>query len=132
MMHFNKVSAAVLAGVALGLVPVASHGLGFGRPVSRAILGERLQMQVPVRLEAGEDLTPECLVGDVYVGDDKLAASAVALAVDRAVGGSEATLRLQTRVSVNEPVVTVYLAAGCQARVTRKFVLFVDPITDCP
>lgn len=127
MMHFNKVSAAVLAGVALGLVPVASHGLGFGRPVSRAILGERLQMQVPVRLEAGEDLTPECLVGDVYVGDDKLAASAVALAVDRAVGGSEATLRLQTRVSVNEPVVTVYLAAGCQARVTRKFVLFVDP-----
>ncbi|MFN3887698.1 MAG: FimV family protein [Aquabacterium sp.] len=127
MMHFNKVSAAVLAGVALGLVPVASHGLGFGRPVSRAILGERLQMQVPVRLEAGEDLTPECLVGDVYVGDDKLAASAVAVTVDRAVGGSEATLRLQTRVSVNEPVVTVYLAAGCQARVTRKFVLFVDP-----
>jgi hypothetical protein len=127
MIHCNKVSAAVLAGVALGFVPVASHGLGFGRPVSRAILGERLQMQVPIRLEAGEDLAQECLASDVYVGEDKLPRGAVSLAVDRAVGASEATLRLQTQGALNEPVVTVYLIAGCQARVTRKFVLFVDP-----
>lgn len=127
MIHCNKVSAAVLAGVALGFVPIASHGLGFGRPVSRAILGERLQMQVPIRLEAGEDLAQDCLASDVYVGEDKLPRGAVSLAVERAVGASEATLRLQTQGVLNEPVVTVYLIAGCQARVTRKFVLFVDP-----
>lgn len=104
----------------------SSHGLGFGRPTSRAILGDTLSVNVAIRLEAGEDITNECLAADVYFGDDKVAASAVSVSI---LGSSphERTLKVSTSALVNEPVVTVYLAAGCKARITRKFVTFADP-----
>lgn len=126
MNNFKKVSAVVLAGAALSLAPGVSHGLGFGRPSSHAVLGEKLQFQVPLRLEAGEDVTSDCLVGDVYLGDDKLSSASVSVSLQRGLT-SETTLLVRTLVSVNEPVVTLYLVAGCQAKITRKFVVFVDP-----
>jgi pilus assembly protein FimV len=126
MNKFKKVSALVLAGTTLMLASGASHGLGFGRPSSRAVLGEKLQFQVPLRLESGEDVTSDCLVGDVYLGDDKLPSGSVSVSVQRPLGG-DAVLSVRTLVAVNEPVVTLYLVAGCQAKVTRKFVVFVDP-----
>jgi pilus assembly protein FimV len=126
MNNFKKVSAVVLAGTALSLAPGVSHGLGFGRPSSHAVLGEKLQFQVPLRLEAGEDVTSDCLVGDVYLGDDKLSSASVSVTLQRGLT-SETSLLVRTLVSVNEPVVTLYLVAGCQAKITRKFVVFVDP-----
>lgn len=103
-----------------------SHGLGFGRPTSRAILGEKLNLAVPVRLDQGEDLPGSCVVADVYFGDDKVSPSDIHTAV-LAGPGSSRIIRISSGKSVYEPVVTVYLAAGCQAKVTRKFVVFADP-----
>ncbi|RZI81750.1 MAG: hypothetical protein EOP38_18240 [Rubrivivax sp.] len=126
MNKFNRVSAAVLAGMALYGVSGASHALGYGRPTSRAILGETLSVTVPIHLEAGEDVANECVAADVYFGDDKLAALDVQ-AVFLPGAGRERLIKVTTRKFVNEPVVTVYLAAGCAAKITRKFVAFADP-----
>ncbi|HIV70305.1 MAG TPA: hypothetical protein H9903_05215 [Candidatus Aquabacterium excrementipullorum] len=41
--------------------------------------------------------------------------------------GAERAVRVVTTSLVNEPVVTVYLVAGCRAKITRKFVAFADP-----
>ncbi len=126
MNNFKRVSAAVLAGVALLLASGLSHGLGFGRPESRAILGDTLWVTVPLRLEAGEEIANDCLAADVYFGEDKVAGSAVSASVLSGRGG-EYTLKVSTSALINEPVVTVYLAAGCKARITRKFVALADP-----
>lgn len=104
----------------------ASHGLGFGRPTSRAILGETLNVTVPIHVETANDIANECVAADVYFGDDKLAGTEVT-AVLLPGAGSERVIRVTTRKFVNEPVVTLYLAAGCQAKVSRKFVAFADP-----
>lgn len=126
MNNFKRVSAAVLAGMTLMLASGASHGLGFGRPNSHAILGDTLWITVPLRLEPGEEIANECLAADVYFGEDKVAGSAIS-AVVLSGHASEYTLKVSTTALINEPVVTVYLAAGCKARITRKFVALADP-----
>lgn len=126
MTKSKQVLATALAGTTLLFASGASHGLGFGKPVSRAILGDTLWITVPLRLEAGEEISDECLAAEVFFGDDKLTASAVSTALTTGPG-NEYMLRVSTSAPVNEPVVTVYLAAGCKVRITRKFIAFADP-----
>ena len=100
--------------------------LGFGRPVSRAILGESFNVTVPVRLESAETLSDDCLAADVFFGDDKLPSSAIKTVLLPGQG-PERTVRVSTTTLINEPVVTLYVVAGCKAKVTRKYVAFADP-----
>lgn len=100
--------------------------LGFGRPVSRAILGETFSVTVPVRLESAETLADDCLAADVFFGEDKLPSTAIT-AMLLPGQGAERTVRISTTALINEPVVTLYVIAGCKAKVTRKFVAFADP-----
>lgn len=121
----------------LALVPGASWALGLGKPSTRAVLGETLRLTVPVRLEPGEQVADDCVSAEVYFGDDKLAGTVVSAqvvpvsgsAAEAARGGAR-TLLIRTTALINEPVVTVYLSAGCQARITRKFVALADPPSD--
>ncbi len=126
MNNLKRVSAAALATSTLLLSPGTSHGLGFGRPNSHAVLGDTLSLTVPIRLEPGEEIANDCLAADVYFGDDKLPGASVQAVVNPGEG-AERTLKVRTTALINEPVVTVYLAAGCKARITRKFVAFADP-----
>lgn len=128
---------AVLAVSMLALVPGASWALGLGKPSTRAVLGETLRLTVPVRLEPGEQVANECVSAEVYFGDDKLGGTVVSAqvlpvsgsAAEAARGGTR-TLLVRTTALINEPVVTVYLSAGCQARITRKFIALADPPSD--
>lgn len=126
MNKFNRISAAVLAGLALYGVSGASHGLGFGRPTSRAILGETLSVTVPIHVDSANDIGSECVAADVYFGDDKLAGADVTTTLLPG-GGGERVIKVITRKFVDEPVVTLYLVAGCQGKISRKFVAFADP-----
>lgn len=126
MKKVKGVSAAIVVGLSLVVCSESALSLGFGRSVSRAILGETLSLTVPLHLEAGEVIADDCVAADVFFGDDKqsqLAVKASLLPGD----GPERTVRVVTTSLVNEPVVTVYLAAGCKAKMTRKFVAFADP-----
>ncbi len=129
--------AAIFAVSMLALVPAASWALGLGKPSTRAVLGETLRLTVPVRLEPGEQVANDCVSAEVYFGDDKLAGTVVSAqvlpvsgsAAESARGGAR-TLLVRTTALINEPVVTVYLSAGCQARITRKFIALADPPSD--
>jgi hypothetical protein len=125
MNNFKRVSAAVLAGMVLW-PSGASWALGFGQPSSRATLGDTLRVTIPLRLEAGEEVSNECMAADVYFGEEKVKPIAVRAEVLPG-GSSERVLRVTTTALINEPIVTVYLAAGCKARITRKIVALADP-----
>jgi pilus assembly protein FimV len=126
MNQIKRHCVAVMAGAALWVVCGASHGLGLGRANSHAILGDDLSLTVPVRLEAGERLDEECLAADVFFGDDKVAPERVRAKLQAdAKGATE--IRVTTTTPINEPVVTVYVVAGCQSRITRKIVALADP-----
>lgn len=121
---FSKLAiAAALCGLSGG-----GFALGFGRLNSVAVLGQTLNLPIAVRLEPSEDLISTCVVADVYFGDTKQLPDLVQVRIEGQPGiASERTLRVLTSSRVTEPVVTLYLVAGCQSKVTRKFVVFADP-----
>ncbi len=118
----------------LVLCPGAALALGWGKPATRAVLGETLRMTVPIRLEPGEQVANDCISAEVFFGDDKLGAKAVSArllptgrgANDVATSNTRSVL-VSTTTLINEPVVNVLLTAGCQARITRQFVALADP-----
>lgn len=126
MMKFKGVSAAIVVGLSVVSLCESAFSLGFGRPTSRAVLGETLSLTVPLHLEAGEVIADECVAADVYFGDDKQTSLSVKATVLPGEGLQRA-VRVVTTSLINEPVVTVYLGAGCKAKITRKFVAFADP-----
>jgi pilus assembly protein FimV len=126
MNNFRRISASVLAGVMLLSASGFAWSLGYGRPTNKAVLGDTLQLTVPLRLEPGEEIANECLAADVYFGEEKISSQSVRATVLPGTG-AERMLKVSTTTLVSEPVVTIYLAAGCKARVTRKFVAFADP-----
>lgn len=132
----ERASAAALAVSLFALCPGAAEALGLGRPSTRAVLGEAFRLSVPLRLEPGEQVADECVSAEVHFGDERLGRTAVSAVVlpapasaSQAASASTRTLLVRTKTLVNEPVVTVYLSAGCQARITRKFVALADPPT---
>lgn len=112
----------------------AACALGFGRPSAEAVLGEVLDLSIPVRLDAGEDLQDNCLTAEVYFGDNKQMQGTVQVRVEGAgvAGGNQRTVRVTSTRRVDEPFVTLYLAAGCTSTISRKFVLFADPPSTAP
>lgn len=117
--------------IALGLIfnisasPASALNLGKGSLGST--LGQSLNFSVNVNSEPEEGITPKCVSAEVYSGDNKLAQASVRISSDGVAGASQFTVRVSTNTVIDEPVVTVAVALGCPTRVTRRFVLFVDP-----
>ena len=125
---FRRTTSQLAIAAALCGLSSSVWALGFGRLNTSAVLGQSLNLAIPVRLEAGEDLNPACLAADVYFGDVKQLPETVQVRVEGQPGiASDRVLRVLSSTRVNEPVVTLYVIAGCQSKVTRKFVAFADP-----
>jgi hypothetical protein len=104
--------------------------LGLGQAESQATLGDTLRVVVPLRLEVGEVVTRECVAAEVSFGDDRVPATAVDVDLQPAetvTAGMGARLVVRTTALINEPVVHVQVHAGCQARISRRFVALADP-----
>ena len=126
MKQKSRVLAAAFVVPVLVLSSVSAFALGFGRPTSHAVLGEPLTLSVPIRIEASEELTDECVGAEVFFGDARVSASAVSVSL-QGRSATERSLRVTTSRLVNEPIVSVQVKAGCAASMTRQFVVLVDP-----
>jgi hypothetical protein len=115
-----------LAGVALSQ-PSAAFSLG--RLRGPTVLGQALEVFVPIQASVDEDLVGMCVAADVYYGDSAVEFSKVTVRTDTAVGGVS-TIRISARKPVDEPVVTVYLRIGCQTQSSRKYVLLSEYSTE--
>lgn len=111
--------------VALAALAAQAQAVGFGPGPTSAVLGQPLDQLVPVRLDAGERLAPECVSAEVTIGEARLPAGAVRTRLEGE--GSTLAVRVMTSSIVDEPVVAVSVALGCPARLSRRFVLFADP-----
>ncbi len=115
----------VVAAAAALAVPQA-RAVGIGSPQGPAVMGQPLNLGVPLRLEAGEVVEPRCISAEVTMGDRRLPVNAVGTVIEP-TSADTARVRIQTLPSVDEPVVSVVLHVGCQSRVTRRFVVLADP-----
>lgn len=111
----------VLAGYALG-----SAALTLGRARGAAWIGQPLELAVTAQLDAGQPANSLCAEADVFYADSKLEPGRVQISVEAAPQPDTATIRIVSQALVDEPVVTVYVRAGCTAKTTRRYVLLAD------
>ena len=114
----------------LTLVAAASAGaacaIGLGSGPSGVVLGQSLDFPISVRLDGDELLNADCVQAEVLLGDQRIAPGSVRTRVLPS-GPGAATIRVSTLTTIDEPVVTVQVTAGCGAKVNRRYVVFADP-----
>ena len=105
----------------------SANALGVGRPLTQSALGQPLNLLFPVRLSADETLTPDCVRADVMAGDARVPSGLVQLLLEGEGDASVRGVRLQSTMSIDEPIVTLSLSLGCPTRFTRLYTAFIDP-----
>lgn len=123
----QRPKSALVLGALLALSAAQAMATGFGRMSNSTTLGQHLDFTVPMRLEAGESLSAECVTAEVLSGEFRVPASQVRVAIEPGSDANERLIRVATRAPIDEPVVTVTVQLGCSNWLTRKFVAFVDP-----
>lgn len=109
---------------------VSASAATLGRHSGAAIIGRPLDVSVQVLLAPGEDLANQCLSADVFFGDLQQPPGVVRTTPLRRSSDGEPVVRIQTTLAVNEPVVTLYVKAGCGAPFARRYVLLADLINE--
>jgi len=104
----------------------SAHALGLGEMELRSHLGQVFVAEVPLRLADGETLRANCVRPIRDDGGDIPGIGPASVSVE-ARGDGRSVLVVRSRAPVNEPVARVVIDAGCEARVVREFVLFLDP-----
>lgn len=115
-------------GCILLLTALGSSAATLGRHSGAAVIGQPLDVRVQVLLAPGEDLATQCLNADVFYGDSQVAPTLVRTTPQK--GEAESSVRIQSRQAINEPIVTLYVRAGCGTAFTRRFVLLADPLNE--
>ena len=123
----RKASTLVIFGTLLAFSAGSVHALGFGRIGGSTTLGQPLNFSAVVRLDGDEPLGNECVSAEVLSGENKLPAGAIRTTVEPGANANDRLVRVTTSTLLDEPVVTVNLTVGCNAKLSRKFVVFLDP-----
>jgi hypothetical protein len=100
-----------VAGFILGLTGAGVQALELGRPQTLSALGQPLLLKIPVQLDPGETLRPDCSQVTVQAGERDVAASRVASTVEWQADQSAATIWVRTADLIDEPIVK--LSLGC-------------------
>lgn len=103
-----------------------SAALTLGRMRGAAIVGQPLEVVIPVQLDSEENASALCVEADVFYADARQGASRVRVSVEALPEPQAASVRIVSSSPVDEPIVTVYLKAGCGQKSTRRYVLLAD------
>ncbi len=109
---------------------LSAAALTLGRARGAAWIGMPLDLSVAAQMESEQHTGGLCAEADVFYADTKIESARVQVSVVQSAPPDGATIRIRSSVPVDEPVVTVYLRAGCAAKSTRRFVLLADYPTD--
>lgn len=103
-----------------------STALTLGRAKGAVFLGQSLTLTVPVQLEAGDSPSAQCFDADVFYGDSRQDAGRVSVNSTLQPLTQSTQVVISSLAPVDEPVVTVYLRAGCENRTQRRYVMLVE------
>lgn len=117
----NIIFALVLASQTLD-----GSALTLGRMRGAAIVGQPLDVSIPLQLGPDESAGSLCMEADVFHADTRQQPSRVRVTVEPGPQAQAANVRVQSSSYVDEPVVTVYLKAGCGQKVSRRYVMLAD------
>lgn len=105
---------------------VDASALTLGRARGAAVLGQPFEVSVPLQYGADDDIAASCFNAVVYYGDSMQGGGRVSLAVESGKQANNATIRISSSSSVNEPMVQVELTSRCGANSVRRFTFLSD------
>lgn len=106
---------------------VTCSAASLGRHSGNAVIGRPLDIRVQAVVAPDEDAAALCMQADVFFGDSQLSTGSIRTSMQRSAPDAALSMRIQTTVPVNEPVVSVVVKAGCRAPFSRRYVLLADP-----
>ncbi len=109
-----------LLGIAMG-----SAALTLGRAQGVAWVGKGLDVQIQVQPDSMDELQPDCLAADVSYGETQLDPARVTVSAT-ANAGTLQSVRIVSKVLVDEPFVTIQLRLGCQQKLSKRYTLFAE------
>lgn len=125
-----KIKFIVLSGWLL-LTAASSTAMSLGRHSGATLIGRPLDISVQAVLEAQDDAGNLCLEADVFYADNKLDKSRVRVTLEKsATVPTQAVIRIRSASLIDEPVVSVYLRAGCQLKTERRYVSLAELVTE--
>lgn len=122
----NYTFAVLALGAALLGAWVDASALTLGRVRGAALLGQPLEVTVPLQFGPEEDAAQTCFEVDVFYGENRQESTAIALSS----GGQTTSVRIRSRARVDEPVVTIYLKSTCGQKSSRRYVLLADLVSE--
>ncbi|WP_374565440.1 FimV family protein [Ideonella sp.] len=119
---------ALIIACATAALAIEAQAIGFGRLSTSAVLGQPLNLPVPLRLEPGERIEPECVSAEIVLGDNALSHDRFRVRLEPSGRSTnDWVARITTLVPIDEPVLDITLTVGCDRRFSRRFVAFADP-----
>ena len=119
-----------LTSVAVGVLLLAAgssaSALTLGRVRGAALIGQPLEILVPVTTDPGQTDGALCADADVFHGDTRIENSRVQVSVEPTAQADTFNIRVASPTLIDEPVVTVYVRAGCTQKTSRRFVMLAD------
>lgn len=112
------------------LLSLDAQALTLGRVQGAALIGRPLAVAVQVQLDPGESITSACFEADVFHADARQNPAAVQVRLEPAATPEAAVLRITSASQVDEPVVTIYVRAGCAQMSSRRYVLLADIVSE--
>lgn len=100
--------------------------LTLGAVQGNAQIGQGLRLTVPVQMSEQEAKEDVCFEADVLYGENRLGSAQISVKWDELTVGQTTRVHISTNPSVDEPVVTVELRAGCVHRTTRTYVMLAE------
>ena len=94
-----------------------------------AVLGQPLQLSVPVQVAADENISASCFNAEVWYGDSRQDSGRTSVSLDAGTGSQSAAVRVFSSAPISEPVVHVNLHAGCRDKITRRYTVLADAMT---
>ncbi len=115
-----------ILGLLMLLVAGHATALTLGRVRGAAIVGQALDVSIQMQLSADDSATNLCLEADVFHADARQDPARVRVSIEPSAQASVVNARITSSSFIDEPMVTVYLKAGCAQKSSRRYVLLAD------
>lgn len=127
-MRYKAVALAVL----MACCSLSSSALTLGRARGAAWIGQPLDVSIQIQGDPGQTAAGLCVEADVFHADSRVESNRVQITVDSASQADAFNVRIASSIPVDEPVVSIYLRAGCSQKTARKYVLLADYVSEPP
>ena len=125
-MKRNRVPELLLTCLAWAAATTA-QGASLGVPQGQVVLGQTLQVWVPIEGDGDGSIAPGCVTADVQSGDVALPSNQVRVKLVARSEPGQWMAQVSTTSPVEEPVLRLTLTAGCMGKLARQYVLLADP-----